>query len=223
MNTKEVLVNTLMVEYLNIHERVFYSIKKFEGSNVKVLTVMGIVLYYCFQNMETTVRAIALSVDLAFFFVMPILSLTALAMANSHMHEVIYFGNYLKIIENKVNVILSDEVAPFHFERNRLIDWEYWRRFRGYQREGKVIVNITFGIFSTTLVLMLYIVAVGVRLFSYYSTNYEAFRLWLSISVGIFLLMVLYICVSAIRISERRKKQAKYYKRKSTDYESMDV
>lgn len=223
MENKELLVNTLMVEYKNIHERVFYSIKKFEASNIKVLSVMGVVLVFCFQNLEAKLKEVVLSVDVSFFIVMPILCFTALAMANSHMHEVIYFGNYLKIIENKVNIILKDDIKPFGFEKSRLIDWEYWRRFHGYQREGDVIVNITFGVFSTSLVFVLYVASVVIRLISYHSSNYDAFSIWLSISLAIFVMMIYYILVSANKVIKRRKRQAICYKLETTNYKAMDL
>lgn len=223
ITNKELLVNTLMIEYKNIHDRVFYSIKKFEDSNIKLLAVMGTLLFFCFKEFQSQVIGIGLAIDIAFFIAMPVLCFTALAMANSHMNEVIFFGNYLKIIENKVNLIVSDDIKELHFPNDSLIDWEFWRRFYGYQRKGKVMVNITFGVFSTSLVIALYLLSILIRLVYYYSSNVENFWIWIIVSSAILLLLLVYIIISAYKIMRRRREQETCYKEKVVDYEIINA
>ena len=163
-NSDELIINTLMTEYKNIHERVFRQIEQYESTNVQTLMLVGVLLFFGITNYESDVSDITFFVNCVFIIALPVISLCTIILSVTHLVKIMILGDFLKIIENKVNKILGEHASQYQFG-GRVLSWEWWRIKAGYARKGPkgVFAVISFDLIIIILILAVTIVAVYTR------------------------------------------------------------
>lgn len=155
----ELIINTLLVEYQNIHERVFRQIEQYEQTNVQTLMLVGVLLAFAITNFsETNDVNISLFVNFAIIIALPVISLCTIILSVTHLIKIMILGDYLMIIENKVNTVLKKRAEKLGFGE-RVLAWEWWRIRDGYAKKG---LNGVFSIISFDLIIIILIVAVTI-------------------------------------------------------------
>ena len=203
----EQVVDVLIAEYQNVHERVFRQISQYEENNVKTLMLVGVLLFFGITNYDTGNSYISLFVDGVFFGALPVIAICSALLGVADLVKVMILGDYLKIIENKINDSLSDEVDFFNFPRNRILDWEYWRLNFGYAKNTSAIAEISFSFIVVVLIVLVSVFTAIVRLLYIHSTFGSSYRYKLCFfsSLVFSVLFVLTLGISVIVLTKRRK------------------
>jgi len=145
-------------------------------------------------------------VDIVLFIALPIIAICSILLGISNLVKVMILGDYLKIIENKINLCLSTQACRFKFPRNRVLDWEYWRFNHGYAHGIAIISEISFSFIIVTLIVLTCIATAVIRLKYIYETfgNGSRYLSCLNFSIVFFFLFILTMGISVVIIKKRR-------------------
>lgn len=92
------LGSILIAEYENMHSRVFQQMASFESSNVKILMLYGVLLYFGVSNYTDPAPYLQTFVDIIFFVLYPVLLAGVAALTVANMGKIMILGDYLMII-----------------------------------------------------------------------------------------------------------------------------
>jgi len=218
LTEKEIILQALMMEYQNIHQRVFNQIKQNDENNVKILTLMGILIFFGMQNYGATENSIDILINILFIFILPLISTITLLLAAAHMSKGLIFADYLKIIENKINTVLESEAKKFGFHRSSVLDWEYWRYKKGHMNKKTLLSDIAFTTVVLISVILIYLIISTFRLSYIYNTLSITFIYYF---IGAILMLVGQIIVVTrvfVKLLKKRKEQMKTMKLKDIIY-----
>lgn len=143
---KSDIAGILTTEYENMHARVFHQVDSYNSNNVKILMLVGVLLYFGITFFYKTEPQYALFVDLVFILVLPFFASCAIALAAANLCKIMILGDYLMVIETKVNKVFKEEAEKYGFEGNQeyVLGWEYWRVKYGNAQKGNAFAEVSF-------------------------------------------------------------------------------
>jgi hypothetical protein len=160
----ESVVNALLVEYQNIHQRVLDQLNLYESTNTKILALIGMLYFFGLTNFNTESPPFPLIVNLVFIVVIPFIAIASVAFAAANLMKIMIWGDFLKIVENKVNTVLRREAKFYKFGRNQVLSWEYWRVEYGYAGKFSFLPAVTFSGFLVLSFVIASAVSLWLRL-----------------------------------------------------------
>lgn len=202
-----------MTEYQSTHQRVFHQVELYESTNIRILTLIGVLLYFGISNFGNVGdRYIHTMVNLLFVVVLPFIAVASVAFTGANLVKVMILGDFLKRIENRVNAVLKSEAKRHGFEKDQILSWEYWRVEHGYARGAKSLSQVTFSAFLVVAFIAASIAAVALRLGFILERNPVAYSAYLNASIAMACLFCLVTGYSFVCVSDQRKKstQAAY-------------
>jgi len=135
--------------------------------------LVGVLLFFGITNYSSEDSYISLFVNLTFIVALPVISLCAILLGVTHLIKVMILGDFLKIVENKVNKVLEDQSVKYGFG-GRVLSWEWWRVKDGYAKKGLkgVFSVISFDIIIIILIITITIISFFIRQNYILSINY---------------------------------------------------
>ena len=122
MYKRQVVVDALMVEYQNIHQRVLNQLELYETTNIRILALIGVLFCYGLTYFQETENAyFHMIANLVFIVVIPFVTIASVAFAAANLVKIMIWGDFLKTIENKVNTVLKPEARFFGFDRGQVL------------------------------------------------------------------------------------------------------
>jgi len=204
------LASILIAEYENMHSRVFQQMASFESSNVKILMLYGVLLWFSLSYYTDEAPYLQTFVDIIFFVLYPVLLAGVAALTVANMGKIMILGDYLMIIENKVNKAYADEALLCGYRKDRfefVMGWEYWRLKCGNNKKGNAYTEATLGMAIIVLEIAATIVCASVRMkYLHNSFPEHVTRAWLMLGVSLLLLAL--VCTWGARKYLSRRKAA---------------
>jgi hypothetical protein len=204
------VVEALLVEYQNIHRRVLDQVNGYEATNTRILALIGGLFYFGLTNFQNTADFYTyVAVNLVFIVVIPFVAIASVAFTAANLCKVMIWGDYLKIVENRVNKVLRKEAGLYGFERDQVMSWEYWRVEYGYAGRSGFLPAVTFSGFLVVAFLVSAAASATMRLkfiAQHYAHHYTTY-LGLAIFMALVLLGV--TAVSIIMVTMQREKSMK--------------
>ncbi len=196
------LAALLIAEYENMHNRVFQQMASYESANVKMLMLYGVLLWFSISYYDKVdISYLQLFVDMIFFVLFPVLLGCAVALTVANMGKIMILGDYLMIIENKINKAFSAEAERFGFHQEHfeyVLGWEYWRLKCGNNKKGNGFTEATLSVAIILLEVLVTVFCAGIRMhYLRESLPANCPRAWLMLGVSLLFLAV--ICVWGLR------------------------
>ena len=161
----EPIIDALLAEYQSVHARVTRQISQYDDTNVKMLMLVGVLLWFGISQFSKTDNPyIPQFVDMIFFVALPIIAVSSIILSIADLVKVMILGDYLKIIEDKINRVLMDQASVYEFPRNRVMDWEYWRLKYGHVKGPGALSEISFSFIIVSLIVLTAFFSAIVRL-----------------------------------------------------------
>lgn len=202
-----VVVDALMIEYQNIHQRVLNQLELYETTNIRILALIGVLFYYGLTYFQETGNAyIHVIANLVFIVVIPFVTIASVAFAAANLVKIMIWGDFLKTIENKVNTVLKPEARFFEFDRGQVLSWEYWRVAHGYAGKSNFLSVVTFSGFLVLAFIVAAIASVWLRLkfiLENYAASYGLYR-----GLAIFV-AAMFVCVTGLSFVLFKKQRSK--------------
>ncbi len=206
----DLVIDALLTEYKNIHQRVMNQIESYETTNVRVLTLVGVLLYFGITNFNHTGDSyIFVLVNLVFIIAIPFVALGSVAFTAANLVKIMIWGDFLKRIENKVNKVLRREGQYYGFEKGHIMDWEYWRVEYGYAGSSNYLSAVTFDAFLVLATIMCTIASVLLRLSFIKSAVTDSYSLYLAASIFMLLVFLAGCGVSLVQYRRQNAKSSK--------------
>lgn len=206
----DLVITALLTEYENIHQRVMNQIESYETTNVRLLTLVGVLLYFGVTNFSHTGDSyIFILVNMVFIVAIPFVALSSVAFTAANIVKIMIWGDFLKRIENKVNKVLRREAKYYGFERGHIMDWEYWRVVHGYAGGSNFLSAVTFDAFLVLATILCTIASVLLRLTFIRNSVPESYPLYQSVSVLMLLVFLAGCCVSLVLYRRQSVKSSK--------------
>ena len=187
------LSSILIAEYENMHSRVFQQMASFESSNVKILMLYGVLLYFSLSYYDDPTPYLQTFVDIIFFVLYPVLLAAVAALTVANMGKIMILGDYLMIIENKVNKAYADEALACGFRKDRfeyVMGWEYWRLKCGNNKKGNAYTEATLGMAIIILEVAVTVICCCIRMrFLHQNQPDHVVRAWLMLCIALAMLI----------------------------------
>lgn len=207
----------LIAEYENMHSRVFQQMASFESANVKTLMLYGVLLTFAISYYSSTESYLQSFVDIIFFLVYPVLLAGVAALTVANMGKIMILGDYLMIIENKINKAYAREAELCGFNKENfefVMGWEYWRLKFGNNKKGNAYTEATLGVIIIVLEIVVTVICAFTRM-KYLQENMQEHvgRAWLllGISVGILLPVLAWGANKYLSRSKQAKLRAEHF------------
>jgi hypothetical protein len=204
------VVQALLVEYQNIHRRVLDQLNGYETTNTRILALIGGLFYFGLTNFGNTHDFYTCAaVNLVFVVVIPFVATASVAFTAANLCKIMIWGDFLKVVENKVNRVLGKEASFYGFERAQVMSWEYWRVQYGYAGRSSFLPAVTFSGFLVVAFIASAAVSVVMRLgfvAQRCAAQYPAYR-GLAVFMAVVFLGV--SAASAFLVSKQREKSMK--------------
>ena len=211
------LGSILIAEYENMHSRVFQQMASFESANVKTLMLYGVLLTFAISYYSSTEYYLQSFVDIIFFLVYPVLLAGVAALTVANMGKIMILGDYLMIIENKINKAYAREAELCGFNKENfefVMGWEYWRLKFGNNKKGNAYTEATLGVIIIVLEIVVTVICAFTRM-KYLQENMQEHvgRAWLllGISVGILLPVLAWGANKYLSRSKQAKLRAEHF------------
>ena len=216
------IIDALLTEYKNIHQRVFNQVAQYEQTNVKILMLVGVLVFFGLSNYSSKDSTITLYVDCTFIIALPLIAISMVLLSLADLVKVMILGDYLKIIENKVNTVLGEEAKTFQIEKQKVLNWEWWRIEHGHVRKGLgASSEISFSLIIVILVIILSVFSSIIRLKYIRNTMYDSnpgYYCMFFLLYGILVLVFVGVGICSIRIfKDRRNKTREHVKIEKTE------
>ena len=227
------LASILIAEYENMHSRVFQQMASFESSNVKILMLYGVLLYFGVSNYTDPAPYLQTFVDIIFFVLYPVLLAGVAALTVANMGKIMILGDYLMIIENKINKAYADEALLCGFRKDHfeyVMGWEYWRLKYGNNKKGNAYTEATLGMAIIILEVAATVICAVIRMkYLRGSVPEHVGRAWLMLGVAIVMLIGVLLWGANKYLSHRKEALARaehFYnplQRKFTDLPDEEI
>ena len=206
----DLVVEALLTEYKNIHQRVMNQIESYESTNVRVLMLVGVLLYFGITNFNHTGDSyIFILVNLVFIAAIPFVALGSVAFAAANVVKIMIWGDFLKRIENKVNKVLRREGQYYGFEKGHIMDWEYWRVEYGYAGSSNFLSAVTFDAFLVLATILCTIASVLLRLSYIKDVMPDSYPLYRAASIFMLVIFLVGCVISLVLYKRQRVKSSK--------------
>ncbi len=218
---KEPIINVLLYEYQVTHNRVFKQISQYEDINVKILMLVGVLLFFGISFFSTNDSYINIFVNATFIIALPIIAICSVLLALADLVKVMILGDYLKIIENKIDTIFEEQARGFDFPRGRVLDWEYWRVHYGHAHGIGILSEISFSMIVVILIVFVSFYSALIRL-NYIRNTILSSKQYPFFNTAFILLVVLFaLCLflSIIGFAIRRRNTLKNSENDKLTYE----
>lgn len=127
------VLDALLTEYRNIHQRVLDQIQLYETTNIRILALLGVLFYFGIRYLnETADFYIFTIVNAVFIVLVPAIAFASVLFTGANLAKIMVWGDFLKTVENKVNRMLKPEAKLYEFPGERVMSWEFWRVEYGY-------------------------------------------------------------------------------------------
>jgi hypothetical protein len=205
----DLVITALLAEYKNIHQRVMNQIESYETANVRLLTLVGVLLYFGITNFNHTDLYVFTLVNMVFIVAIPFLALGSVAFTAANLVKIMIWGDFLKRVENKVNKVLRREGQFYGFERNHIMDWEYWRVVYGYAGSSNLFSAVTFDGFLVLATVISTVTSVLLRLNFIRNDVPESYLLYRAVSLFMLAIFLVGCCVCLVLFRRQRVKSSK--------------
>jgi uncharacterized membrane protein YjgN (DUF898 family) len=201
------VVDALLVEYQNIHKRVLDQLNAYETTNTRILALIGVLLYFGLTNFNNTADFYTSAVvNLVFIVVIPFVATASVAFTAANLCKIMIWGDFLKIVENKVNRVLGKEARLYGFERAQVMSWEYWRVQYGYAGKSSFLPAVTFSGFLVVAFIVSSAVSVGLRLRFIAQRCADQYPLYCGLAVFMAVVFLGVSAASSFLVSKQRVK-----------------
>lgn len=181
---RDLVIDTLMQEYQNTHQRVSSLIRNFESNHLKVLILIGVLFYYAVDNFsKQDFDSYVVSVIL--IFVIPLFTIASIMLTVMHGTQMMMYTDYLSKVENKVNKVLEVEANYFKFDKGLVLFWEDWRQNNGHAKEGHRFSDMGFSVMLLIIYLIASLASISVRLVYLFVNQKNESILFLFITIGV--------------------------------------
>lgn len=224
----EPIIDALLAEYQNIHARVSKQISQYDDTNVKMLMLVGVLMWFGIsmwfgkdQFGEESNLYLSHFIDIIFFLALPAIAVSAIILSIADLVKVMILGDYLKVIEDKINAVLKDQAVALGFSRGRVMDWEYWRLKHGHVKGKESLSEISFSFIIVTLIVLTAIFSAIIRLhFLRENAVYDGeHRLCLILMIVFLVIFIAVLAISVVIYASRRKKTAENVKQDFLKYD----
>ncbi|MGI6163023.1 MAG: hypothetical protein ACOYEQ_03725 [Bacillota bacterium] len=202
-----VVVDALMVEYQNIHQRVLNQLELYETTNIRILALIGVLFCYGLTYFQETENAyFHMIANLVFIVVIPFVTIASVAFAAANLVKIMIWGDFLKTIENKVNTVLKPEARFFGFDRGQVLSWEYWRVAHGYAGKSNFLSVVTFSGFLVLAFIVAAIASVWLRLTFIYENCAASYGIYRGLAI---FMAAMFVCVTWLSFVLFEKQRSK--------------
>lgn len=200
------VLDALLAEYRNIHQRVLDQVQLYETNNTRVLALLGVLFYFGLKNLvETPDGYTFFIVNAVFIVLVPAIALASVLYTGANLAKIMVWGDFLKTIENKVNRVLKNEARFYEFTGGRVMSWEFWRAKHGYAGTHDRWTIVTFSGLLVIIFLASAVVSVIVRLRFLYERCSEHFPSW---AIATVVVIIAFLAVATYYYLLFRRKQA---------------
>ncbi len=203
------VITALLTEYENIHRRVLDQVQLYETTNTKILALLGVLFYFGISEFSETDGFMLFIVNVVFLVVVPAVSFASVLFAGANLAKVMVWGDFLKIVENKVNKVLGEEAQSYGFTGRRVLCWEHWRVNCGYAGKQNAWSMVTFSGLLVVAFLLSSVVSVGIRLLFIHERYPSHFDLWVGAEILMAIVFALVISRYAVLFKEKRAESMK--------------
>ncbi len=216
------IINALLAEYNIVHERVLQQVSQYQTTNIKILMLVGVLVYFGITNFSAGERFNIVFVNVVFLIALPLISICSVLFSFAHLTKVMILGDYLKTVEDKINKTLAQQAEKICFPRGKVMDWEYWRVKHGHAKGGiGILSEISF---SLIVVLLTVIVSFFsgyerlkyIRIILVNSKMYHDYRFIIILFVA---LLIVVLIISLIVFAKRRHKTLENVQKQELTYE----
>ncbi|MGI6628554.1 MAG: hypothetical protein ACOX4K_09470 [Bacillota bacterium] len=202
-----VIVDALMIEYQNIHQRVLNQLELYETTNTRILALIGVLFYYGLTYFQEINDAyIHVIVNLVFIVVIPFIAVASVAFAAANLIKIMIWGDFLKTIENKVNTVLKPEARFLGFDREQVLSWEYWRVAYGYAGKSNFFSVVTFSGFLVLAFIVAAVASLWLRLEFILERCAASYGLYRGVAI---LMASIFVCVTWLSFALFAKQRSK--------------
>ena len=138
------------------------------------------------------------------------IAICTLLVGAGHLVKMIILGDYLMIIENKVNTVLKAETKKYGFG-GRVLAWEWWRIKEGYARKGTGVFSVIS--FSVIILVLISFVSLLCAFFRWKFIRTTNSRIWLILLITVGVLWVVILVHSLMVIASKREMSREHYER----------
>lgn len=214
------IIDALLAEYNIVHERVLRQVTLYEETNVKILMLIGVLIFFGITNFRTKDYYIGIFVNTAFLVALPFIAICSVLLSLADLVKVMVLGDYLKIIEDKINKVLIHEATELKFCRGRVMDWEYWRIKHGHAKGFGALSEISFSLIIVLLSIFVACFCVSIRM-QYIQTvlnDMHVYQLYYNVLVGFGIAMLAALLIFVIGFFSRRAKTNRNVVEKEHNY-----
>jgi len=206
----DLVVEALLAEYKNIHQRVIDQVETYEATNIRILALLGVLFFFGIEQFgETDTGYIFFIVNLVFIVLVPLVSIASVLFAAANLCKVMTWGDFLKRVENRVNAVLSREARHYGFDRDQVMSWEYWRVAHGYAGKGNVFSVVTLSAFLVVVFVLSSVVSIFLRLDFIQGMAIVWYPFWQKAAVGVALVFLATLWYSQAQVMSHRMKSLK--------------
>jgi len=167
-------INLLMMEYKNIHQKVNEHVDTSRHDTVQTLIIMGTILLFSLNNYYDIKYDIFVNIIMC--ILVPLVPLNLIVSVIATNIKICVYGEYLSIIEKKINKLFSTKDCLEIGESKKILNWEKWRIKYGIAKDTLVFFNegILF------IILGIGGIAISIIRLLYINDNaYRYIRIWL--------------------------------------------
>lgn len=164
-----------------MHQRVVDQVQLYETTNTRILALLGVLFCFGIANAnEVDDGFVFFIVNVVFVVLVPAIAFASVLFTGANLGKIMIWGDFLKIVENKVNKVLKEEALSYGFSDGRVMSWEFWRVDRGYAGTHDHWSMVTFSGMLVIAFILSAIASVIIRLRLLFERCTEHFRPWLS-------------------------------------------
>lgn len=204
---RELVVETLMQEHQTAHQRVFNQVKLYESTNIRILMLMGVLLYFGISGFGLLDdRYLFHITNIVFLVIIPFIATASVAITAANLVKIMVLGLFLKSVEDKVNRVLETEAVHFGFAKGQVLDWERWRLEDGYANRRNMMSELTFSAILVVTFFLTSVLAVVLRLQFLFEAapEYAVFPLVVSCLIGVLFIATAIVSIFLV-VSKRRE------------------
>jgi hypothetical protein len=206
----DLVIDALLAEYKNIHQRVIDQVETYEGTNIRILALLGVLFFFAIENFqETEAGFMFFIVNLVLIVLIPLVAIASVLFAAANLCKVMIWGDFLKRVENRVNKVLANEARCYGFERGQVMSWEYWRVAYGYAGKSGVFSVVTFSAFLVVVFVLSSVASVFIRLGFIQGMAIVWYPFWQKVAIGVGLVFAATVWYSASQVQSHRARSMK--------------
>lgn len=208
------VVEALLAEYRNIHQRVLDQVQLYETTNTRILALLGVLFAFGISKFGETADVYVLTiVNAVFVVVVPLISLASVLFTGANLGKIMVWGDFLVTVEDKINLVLERAGKSCGISDGKVMSWELWRVQDGYADGSSHWSIVTF---SGMLVVAFFASAVASVIFRLHFIRAQCsayYSSWVHIAAGMSVLFCSFTVLYVVLYSRKRKVSLEIAKR----------